>query len=108
MKKMYDKTMISDWLQQAMGELRSQQLVLEGEPASPVIEKGLEKFRSRWGGEPVIPNLASDFALAACTGDDDQDRRKLAETRGQQCDHVMETFRMLRDLGVFTPPRPQP
>jgi len=102
MNKSYDKQMLLDWFQQTVGELKSQQLELEGKPVPPGVEKGIGKFRSKWGGEQVVPDFNTfDFALASFQGDEEEDRKKLAETRKGQFDKMMAAWNVLEELGIF-------
>ena len=40
MNRTYDKQMIVDWLQQFMGELKAEQLELEGKSVPPGVRQG--------------------------------------------------------------------
>jgi hypothetical protein len=98
----YDKQMLLDWFQQTLGELKSQQLELEGNMIPPGVEKGLNKFRSKWGGQQIVPDFNTfEFGLACFQGDEAEERQKLAETRKRQFGQVMTAWKVLEELGVF-------
>jgi hypothetical protein len=101
MTRAYDKRMILDWLQQLVGELKAQQLELEGESVPPGVQQGLTKFRSKWG-EEIVPSFDTfELALAVCNGDEQEEQKKLAEVRKQQFAKAMGFWQMLEELGIF-------
>jgi hypothetical protein len=109
MNKNYDKQMLLDWWQQTVGELKSQQLELEGKPIPPGVEKGISKFRNKWGGEQVVPDFNTfEFGLACFNGDEEEERKKLAVTRKQQFARMMAAWKVLEELGIFQTNRQSP
>jgi hypothetical protein len=102
MNRTYDKQMIADWLQQFLGELKSQQLELEGKSVPTGVRQGLNKFRSKWGAE-IVPSFDTfEFRLAAFNGDEDEERKKLAEARRRQFGTAMGFLKMLEEVGIFS------
>jgi hypothetical protein len=102
MTRTYDKQMLLDCLQQTLGELKSQQLELEGKMIPPSVEKGVNKFRGKWGGQQIVPDFNTfEFGLACLQGDEEEERKKLAETRKQQFDKMMAAWKVLEELGIF-------
>jgi hypothetical protein len=106
MSKNYDMQMFLDWFQQCMGELKVQQLQLDGQLVPPGIERGVSKFRNKWGGRQVVPDFETfEFTVACFQGDEQQERQKLAEVRKRQFETVMAAYKTLEELGVFKPNR---
>jgi len=101
MTRTYDKQMILDWLQQLLGELKSQQLELEGKSVPPGVRQGLTKFRAKWGTEIVANFDTFDFALASITGHEEEERKKLVEARKHQFETAMAFWKMIEELSVF-------
>jgi hypothetical protein len=100
MTRNYDKKMLVDWHQQLMGELKSEQLELEGKSVPPGVQQGLTKFRSKWGTE-IVPSFDTfEFALAAFYGHEEEERKKLAEARRQQFETAMAFWQMLKEVGI--------
>lgn len=99
---MYDRQMIFDFLQQLLGELKLQQYELESKPLPPGIQKGVEKFCTKWGGSTLVTPLNEfDLVLAEFNGKSDQRREKLAATRKEQFDQTMRLIETLKTLGIF-------
>ena len=99
---MYDCEMLHDFLQQVAGELKLQQLELEGQPLPPGIQKGVEKFRSKRGGSTLVPPL-NDFDIALADMNEEAANRltELASTRKYQFDRAMDFIKVLKALGLF-------
>ena len=50
----------------------------------------------------MVPDFNTfDFALASFQGDEEEERKKLAETRKAQFDKMMAAWKVLEELGIF-------
>lgn len=98
----YDHQMMFDQTQQLLGELKLQQLELEGKPLPPGIQRGVERFRAKYGDKTLVPPLDDFDAVLADFNEEAGERRKaLAALRKQQFDKVMAYVEVLKALGVI-------
>jgi hypothetical protein len=102
MMTVYDRQMLHDFLQQVLGELKLQQLELEGQSLPPGIQRGVEKFRNKWGGSTLVPPLNEfDIVLADLSEEAAKRMKELACTRKDQFDRAMDFIKVLKALGLF-------
>jgi hypothetical protein len=92
--------MILDFLTQLVGELKIQQLELEGKPIPPKVKQGVDQYRRKWSAQ-VVPDYDDfQFVLADVKGIGDQNRQELAALRSQQFGRAFGFVQLLQELGI--------
>jgi hypothetical protein len=100
MAERYDRQMILDFLTQLVGELKIQQMELEGKLLPPKVKQVVDQYRRKWGAQ-VVPDYDDfQFVLADVKGTGDKNRQELAALRSQQFDRAFGFVQLLQELGI--------
>ncbi len=98
----HDKRAIKEFLMHAAGELRLQELALEGKPVPPKLQQGVTERRAKFGSE-LLPD-AGLLGFLASDPDEDDDaqrdaaRQALVTRRREQMKQVMGVIDLLGEL----------
>lgn len=96
-----EKRAVKEFLMHLAGELRMQELALEGKPASPSLQKRVTQFRSQHGSD-LLPEVGLMCFLAGDSDDGgaqrDATRQALASRRRDQLEQVKGVIALLGEV----------
>jgi hypothetical protein len=98
----HDKRAIKEFLMHLAGELRLQELALEGKPVPPKLQQGVRERRTKFGSE-LLPD-AGLLCFLANDPDDEGDaqrdaaRQAVVSRRRDQLKQVMGVIELLGEL----------
>jgi hypothetical protein len=98
----HDKRAIKEFLMHLAGELRLQELALEGKPVPPKLQQGINERRTKFGSE-LLPD-AGLLCFLATDPDDEGDaqrdaaRQAVVNRRRDQLKQVMGVIDLLGEL----------
>lgn len=98
----HDKRAIKEFLMHLAGELRLQEIALDGKPVPPNLQKGVSQFRSKFGAD-LLPDAELLCFLAGDPDDDDEVQRNaarqaFASRRRDQLKQVLAVITLLGEL----------
>jgi hypothetical protein len=98
----HDKRAIKEFLTHAAGELRMQELALDGKPVPPKLQQGVTERRAKFGSE-LLPDAGLLCFLASDPEEDDDTqrdaaRRAMVRRRQEQMKQVVGVMDLLGEL----------
>ena len=98
----HDKRAIKEFLMHLAGELRLQELALEGKPVPPNLQKGVSLFRTKYGTE-LLPDAGLLCFLANDPDGDSEEQRDAArqavlQRRRDQAKQVVGVIGLLGEV----------
>lgn len=97
-----DRRTIKEFLMHAAGEVRLQELTLDGKPVPPRLQQGVSQFRAKYGSELLPDAGLLNFLANDPLGDEDAQRdaarQALVTRRREQLRQLMGVIELLGEL----------